>query len=145
MPFLFGDYALDVDRRELVRRGQAVAVEPQVFDLLVHLIRNRDRVVTKDDLLAAVWDGRVVSESTLTTRINSARRAVGDSGARQETIRTVARKGFRFVAQVTETAASKAPPVVLAASRTTPSPWPFVVAAAIAGLAVVGLVWILVG
>jgi pimeloyl-ACP methyl ester carboxylesterase len=109
MPFLFGEYALHADRRELALRGEVVAVEPQVFDLLIYLIRNRDRVVSKDDLLEAVWDGRVVSESTLTSRINAARRAVGDSGARQLTIRTVARKGFRFVATVTE-AADTVPP-----------------------------------
>jgi DNA-binding winged helix-turn-helix (wHTH) protein/pimeloyl-ACP methyl ester carboxylesterase len=108
--FLFGDYALDTDRRELTRRGELVAVEPQVFDLLVLLVRHRDRVVSKDDLLEAVWAGRIVSESTLTSRINAARRAVGDSGARQETIRTVARKGFRFVAAVTEAAGAAAPP-----------------------------------
>jgi pimeloyl-ACP methyl ester carboxylesterase len=100
--FLFGDYALDADRRELSLRGALVAVEPQVFDLLVYLVRNRERVISKDDVLDAVWDGRIVSESTLTSRINAARRAVGDSGARQETIRTVARKGFRFVAPVKE-------------------------------------------
>jgi pimeloyl-ACP methyl ester carboxylesterase/DNA-binding winged helix-turn-helix (wHTH) protein len=113
MAFLFGDYALDPDRRELALRGEAIAVEPQVFDLLLYLIRNRDRVVTKDDLLDAVWEGRVVSESTLTSRINAARRAVGDSGARQETIRTIARKGFRFVATVTapeDTASPQASP-----------------------------------
>jgi pimeloyl-ACP methyl ester carboxylesterase/DNA-binding winged helix-turn-helix (wHTH) protein len=100
--FQFGDYALDAGRRELKQRGALVAVEPQVFDLLVYLVQNRDRVVSKDNLLEAVWSGRIVSESTLTSRINAARRAVGDSGARQEMIRTVARKGFRFVAPVTE-------------------------------------------
>jgi DNA-binding winged helix-turn-helix (wHTH) protein/alpha-beta hydrolase superfamily lysophospholipase len=100
--FLFGDYALDADRRELSLRGGLIAVEPQVFDVLMYLVRNRERVVSKDDLLDAVWGGRVVSESTLTSRINAARRAVGDSGAQQETIRTVARKGFRFVAPVEE-------------------------------------------
>jgi pimeloyl-ACP methyl ester carboxylesterase/DNA-binding winged helix-turn-helix (wHTH) protein len=98
----FGDFTLDPDRREL-RQGEAlVAVEPQVFDLLVYLIGHRHRVVSKDDLLESVWGGRIVSESTLTTRINAARRAIGDTGARQEMIRTVARKGFRFVAAVSE-------------------------------------------
>ena len=91
------DHALDVDRRELRRGGELVAVEPQVFDLLVYLIRNRERVVSKDDLMEGVWGGRIVSESTLTSRINAARRAVGDSGAEQALIKTVARKGFRFV------------------------------------------------
>jgi pimeloyl-ACP methyl ester carboxylesterase len=102
VPFLFGDYTLCADRRELTRCGELVAVEPQVFDLLLYLLRNRDRVVSKDDVLEAVWSGRIVSDSTLTSRINAARRAVGDSGERQEMIRTVARKGFRFVAPATE-------------------------------------------
>jgi pimeloyl-ACP methyl ester carboxylesterase/DNA-binding winged helix-turn-helix (wHTH) protein len=102
--FRFGEYSLDTDRRELARSGNLVAVEPQVFDLLVYLISNRERVVSKDDLLAGVWGGRIVSESTLTSRINAARRAVGDSGAEQTMIRTVARKGLRFVGAVSESA-----------------------------------------
>jgi pimeloyl-ACP methyl ester carboxylesterase/DNA-binding winged helix-turn-helix (wHTH) protein len=100
LPFQFKDYALDIDRRELKRAGELVAVEPQVFDLLVFLIRNRERVVSKDDLIEGVWGGRIVSESTLTSRINAARRAVGDSGAEQGLIKTIARKGFRFVGEV---------------------------------------------
>src|SRR3954467_729108 len=98
--FHFSDHVLDVNLRELTRGGESVAVEPQVFDLLVHLIENRDHVVTKDDLIETVWDGRIVSESTLTSRINAARRAVGDSGKDQAIIRTIARKGFRFVGDV---------------------------------------------
>jgi TolB-like protein len=98
--FLFSGHTLDVDRRELHRGSQAIALEPQVFDLLVHLIENRDRVVSKDDLIAAVWDGRIVSDSTLTSRINAARKALGDSGEEQKLIRTIARKGFRFVGEV---------------------------------------------
>jgi len=98
--FLFGDHSLDVHRRELRRGDKQIAVEPQVFDLLVYLIENRDRVVTKDDLIASVWQGRLISESTLTSRINAARRAVDDSGDEQRWIRTVARKGFRFVGEV---------------------------------------------
>jgi pimeloyl-ACP methyl ester carboxylesterase/DNA-binding winged helix-turn-helix (wHTH) protein len=113
--FAFGDYTLDVARRELRRGADLIAVEPQVFDLLIYLVQNRNRVVTKDDLLDTVWGGRVVSESTLTSRINAARRAVGDSGELQALIRTVPRKGFRFVGSVSEStdakpAASKAPP-----------------------------------
>ena len=100
MQFHFSNHVLDVDLRELTRGGESVAVEPQVFDLLVHLVENRDHVVTKDDLIEAVWDGRIVSESTLTSRINAARRAVGDSGKDQIMIRTLARKGFRFVGDV---------------------------------------------
>src|SRR5262249_50889838 len=93
--FVFDDYMLDTERRELRRGGTPVAVEPQVFDLLVHLVRNRDRVVAKEDLIASVWRGRIVSDSTLTSRINAARRAVGDSGEAQKVIRTVARRGVR--------------------------------------------------
>src|SRR6185369_7169119 len=77
-----------------------VAVEPQVFDLLIYLVENRDRVVSKDDMIASVWGGRIVSESTLTSRINSARKAIGDNGDEQRLIRTIARKGVRFVGEV---------------------------------------------
>jgi TolB-like protein len=98
--FFFDDHALDTDRRELHRGPEAVAVEPQVFDLLVFLVQNRDHVVSKDDLIEAVWGGRIVSESTLTSRINAARRAVGDSGEDQKLIRTIPRKGLRFVGEV---------------------------------------------
>ena len=80
MQFYFTDHVLDTSRRELRRREEAIAVEPQVFDLLVQLLESRDHVVTKDDLIASVWEGRIVSESTLTSRINAARKAVGDSG-----------------------------------------------------------------
>jgi len=104
--FLFGEYGLDLDRRELWRGGALVPTGPQVFDLLAHLVQNRARVVSKDDLLEAVWSGRIVSESTLTSHINAARKAVGDSGEEQKLIRTVARKGFRFVGAVTEAAPS---------------------------------------
>jgi TolB-like protein len=100
MLFLFGDCTLDPARRELRRGGVPVHVEPQVLDLLLHLIENRDRVVSKDDLLSAVWQGRFVSESALNNRINAARQAVGDSGERQQLIRTMARRGFRFVGEV---------------------------------------------
>ena len=102
MRYLFGDYAIDAARCELCRAGEAIHVEPQVFDLLLHLVRNRDHVVSKDDLLASVWQGRIVSESTLASRINGARRAIGDSGRQQKFIRTVARRGFRFVGEVRE-------------------------------------------
>jgi DNA-binding winged helix-turn-helix (wHTH) protein len=108
MRFLFGEYMIDADRRELQRGSDTIRVEPQVFDLLFYLIRNRDHVVTKDDLLAAVWPGRIVSESTLFSRVAGARQAVGDSGARQRFIRTIARRGFRFVGTVTNPDAPKA-------------------------------------
>jgi TolB-like protein/cytochrome c-type biogenesis protein CcmH/NrfG len=98
--FLFSDHLLDTDRRELSRSEVPVSVEPQVFDLVVHLMQNRDRVVTKEELIDKIWHGRSVSESTLTSRINAARKAVGDSGTSQALIRTIARKGFRFVGTV---------------------------------------------
>ena len=102
MRYLFEDYSLDTDRRELRRGANAVAVEPQVFDLLVHLIRHRDRVVRKDDLLDAVWHRRAISESALFNRINAARCAIGDSGEQQRLIRTLPRRGLRFVGIVQE-------------------------------------------
>jgi DNA-binding winged helix-turn-helix (wHTH) protein len=97
---------LDPDRRELTRGSGAIAVGPQVFDLLVHLVQNRDHVVSKEGLLDEVWGGRIVSESTLTSHINAARKAIGDSGREQLLIRTVARKGFRFVGDVREVQSS---------------------------------------
>ncbi|OCP34941.1 winged helix-turn-helix domain-containing tetratricopeptide repeat protein [Ensifer sp. LC163] len=100
MRFMFGDYVLDQERRELTLRGQVVGVGPQVFDLLLHLVANRNRVVSKDDLLEAVWGGRVVSESTITSHINAVRKAIGDSGEEQRLVRTIARKGFRFVGDI---------------------------------------------
>jgi TolB-like protein len=104
MLYLFEAYALDNDRRELVKADRPIAVQPQVFDLLAFLIANRDRVVTKDELIEAIWDGRVVSESTLTSRINAARSAIGGSGGEQRLIRTASRNGFRFIGAVRETA-----------------------------------------
>ena len=107
--FSFADHVLDVKRRELRRGNGVVAVEPQVFDLLVFLIENRERVVSKDDLIASVWGGRIVSESTLSSRITAVRKALGDSGDAQRLIRTFARKGIRFVADVAVDAAGATP------------------------------------
>ena len=104
MRFLFEDYALDTDRRELRRGAAVVSVTPQVFDLLDYLIRNRERVVSKDDLINAIWNGRSVSDAALTTRLNAARSAIGDSGQEQRLIKTLPRKGFRFVGPVLEAA-----------------------------------------
>ena len=100
MTLSFGDYEIDIERRELRRAKTSVHVEPQVFDLLVYLVKNRDRVVSKDDLIASVWGGRIVSDSTLTSRINAARNAIGDTGENKKLIRTIARKGLRFVGTV---------------------------------------------
>jgi DNA-binding winged helix-turn-helix (wHTH) protein len=102
--FFFEKYALDTDRRELRQGAELIALEPQVFDLLVYLVQHRDRVVSKDDLIEGVWGGRIVSESTLTSRITATRKAVGDSGEEQRLIRTMPRKGIRFVAEVRESA-----------------------------------------
>lgn len=107
MTFLFGDMVLDSERRELRSGSALIPIEPQVFDILNFLIRNRDRVVSKDDLLTAIWGGRLVSDSAIAARINAARRALGDSGEQQHWIRTIARKGFRFVGDVSEDVGSR--------------------------------------
>jgi DNA-binding winged helix-turn-helix (wHTH) protein len=107
---MFDEFSLDTDRRELRGPRGLVPLEPQVFDLLAYLIRHRDRVVSKDDLMAAVWAGRIVSESALTTRINAARSAIGDSGEAQRLIKTLPRKGMRFVGSVREAEDSAAQP-----------------------------------
>lgn len=96
---MFEDYVLDQQRRELTLRGQAVTITPQAFDLLLQLVGNQDRVVSKEELLDAVWSGRIVSESTITSHVNAVRRAIGDSGSQQRLLRTVARKGYRFVGE----------------------------------------------
>src|SRR5882724_3745078 len=102
MIYAFEGYLLDADRRELRRGAALIAAEPQTFDLLLYLIQNRERVVSKDDLMAAVWSGRIVSESTLSSQINAVRHAIGDDGERQSLIRTLPRRGFRFVGEVEE-------------------------------------------
>jgi TolB-like protein len=98
----FADFEIDVARRELRRAGAIVHLEPQVFDLLVHLVRNRDRIVSRDELIEAIWQGRIVSEAALSSRISAARRALGDSGNDQTLIRTLHKHGFRFVGDVDE-------------------------------------------
>ena len=108
MNFRFTDFEIDIARRELRRAGAIVHVEPQVFDLLVHLIRHRDRFVPKDELIDAIWQGRIVSEATLSSRISAARRALGDSGNDQSLIRTLYKRGFRFVGDVDEDASAPA-------------------------------------
>lgn len=103
MNYLFGEYDLDTTLFELRKNGESVAIEPQVFSLLVYLIENRDRVISKDDLIRVVWNDRVVSDATLSSRIFSMRKAVGDTGEAQSVIRTIPRRGFRFVADITPT------------------------------------------
>ena len=121
----FGECEIDIERRELRRARAPVHVEPQVFDLIEYLVHNRERVVSKDDLIASVWGGRIVSDSTLTSRINAARKAVGDSGGDQKLIRTIARKGLRFVGDVRQEvgeAADGAPPHAEPAHASRPAP-----------------------
>ena len=131
MRYLFEDYALDTDRRELRRGGTLVAIEPQVFDLLAYLVQHGDRVVTKDDLFTAVWNGRFVSESALTTRINAARTALGDDGKAQRLIRTLRGRGFRFVGDVrvsrdaTSSTTAEAPPTLALPDRPSIAVLPF--------------------
>ena len=127
LPYVFARMGLspllDTDRRELRRQSSLVDVEPQVFDLLVHLVRHRERVVTKDDLLAAVWHGRIVSESALANRINAARGVIGDTGSEQRLIKTLPRKGVRFVEAVREDNgdATVRPPDLLSCTSEKPS------------------------
>jgi TolB-like protein len=102
LAYFFEDYSLDAERRELRRGSALVSLEPQVFDLLEYLIRNRDRVVSKDEVIGAIWHGRIVSDSALTSRMNAARIAIGDNGEVQRLIRTLRGKGFRFVGPVRE-------------------------------------------
>ena len=107
MLFLFEDYVLDTDRRELRRGTDLVSVEPKVFDFLAYVVENRERVVSKDDLIEAIWGGRIISDSALTTRLNAARAAVADSGQEQRLIKTLPRKGVRFVGAVRARAKSR--------------------------------------
>ena len=126
MIYRFGDCEFDTDRRELIRAGSVRAVEPQVFDVLVYLIENRQRVVSKDDLLEAVWGGRIVSDSALSSRIKVARAAIGDDGRAQALIRTVHKTGFRFVGEVEAVAPAVAadPPPPQARPQTGPQTGP---------------------
>lgn len=100
--YRFLDFTLDSERLELRHGDALIEAEPQVFSLLVYLIQNQDHVVTKDELIEAIWDGRIVSDATLSSRISAARAAVGDDGKAQRVIRTFPRRGFRFVAEVEE-------------------------------------------
>jgi DNA-binding winged helix-turn-helix (wHTH) protein len=100
--YIFDKYVLDANRRELRCGAIPVAIEPQVFDVLVYLIRHREHVVSRDELIESIWGGRVVSESALSTRINAVRGAIGDSGTGQRLIKTLPRKGVRFIGDVRE-------------------------------------------
>ena len=102
MLYLFEDFVLDTAKRELRRGADLVCVAPQVFDVLDYLIRSRERVVSKDDLVTAIWEGRIISDAALTTCLKAVRSAIGDSGEGQRLIKTLPRKGFRFVGRVRE-------------------------------------------
>jgi DNA-binding winged helix-turn-helix (wHTH) protein len=127
MRYRFADCELDTDSYTLTRAGQPVAVEPQVFDLIRLLAENAGRLVTKDQMIEAIWQGRVVSEASISARISAARAAVGDTGKAQAILRTVPRRGFAFTANVEEIAhpsghpatgpAPSAPEIAYALSR----------------------------
>ncbi|MEP6837296.1 MAG: winged helix-turn-helix domain-containing tetratricopeptide repeat protein [Bradyrhizobium sp.] len=131
MRYSFDDFVLDIDKRELRRGPVAVSIAPQAFDLLVYLIRNRAQVTTKDDLIAAVWGRQAVTDAALATRLNSARAAIGDSGSEQRLIKTLQRKGFRFVGAVREvdgdidTAVDRAPTTAVATGKPSIAVLPF--------------------
>ena len=117
LDFRFGDFEIDAARQELRQAGAPVHIEPQVFDLLVYLVQHRDRIVSKDELIETIWHGRAISEAALSSRISAARRALGDNGNDQTLIRTLHKRGFRFVGEVDEGSA----PAAVAAG---PSPLP---------------------
>jgi DNA-binding winged helix-turn-helix (wHTH) protein len=102
MKYRFAEFEIDLGLHELRRRGSPFHAEPQVFDLTVHLVRNHDRVVSKDELIDNIWNGRIISEAAFSSRINGARRMLGDSGTEQQFIKTLHRRGFRFVGDVEE-------------------------------------------
>lgn len=114
MAWIFGDFSLDPERFELVRSGQLIRLEPQVLALLVHLVRHRDRMVTKEEIADSIWQRRSVSDASIASRIRSARQAVGDDGVAQTVIRTIHGRGFRFVADVQESHIAKVGSIVQA-------------------------------
>jgi TolB-like protein/DNA-binding winged helix-turn-helix (wHTH) protein len=114
LKYQFAGFEIDLSQQELRRLGEAVHIEPQVFDLIVHLVRNHDRIVSKDELIETIWNGRIISEAALSSRINGARRALGDNGNDQVFIRTLHKRGFRFVGDVQAVNAPEAEAVRLA-------------------------------
>jgi TolB-like protein len=124
MIYRFDAFEIDIAAQELRRDGAALAVEPQVFALLVHLVENRDRVVSRDDILQAVWHGRIVSEAALSSRVKAARQAIGDDGQAQRLIKTVHKRGFRFVGDVTALEPEAKPPAAAAVVVAPPAPEP---------------------
>jgi TolB-like protein/cytochrome c-type biogenesis protein CcmH/NrfG len=128
--YAFGTCVLDAQRRELRRNGAVLPVEPQIFDLLHYLLRNRDRVVSRDELIAAVWKGRIVSDSTLSSRISTVRTAIGDDGKQQRLVKTFSRRGVRFVADVHEVRSGgggRSAPTVASSDRASIAVLPFAI------------------
>lgn len=121
MLFNFNNFTLDTDRRELRNAEDTIHVEPQVFDLLLHLAQNANRVISKDELIEHVWKGKIVSDAALNSRINSARRAIGESGEKQAIIRTVPRHGFLFAVEVTTRTHDQATSAAGVATQAEPS------------------------
>ncbi len=136
LKYQFTDFEIDLGQQELRRRGQAVHIEPQVFDLIVHLVRNRERIVSKDELIETIWNGRIISEAALSSRINGARRALGDNGNDQALIRTLHKRGFRFVGEVQaiEAPAVSAGPARIVQDKPAAAPGDVLVSAEVARL-----------
>lgn len=114
MRYRFAEFEVDAAQQELRSGGNVLHLEPQVFARLLHLVRHRDRVVSRDELIEEIWQGRSISDAALSTRINAARRALGDSGAKQNFIRTTHKRGFRFISDVLEIPPDAAPPIAVA-------------------------------
>jgi len=123
--FRFGEYTLDSQRHELRRDEKLCSLEPQVFDVLLYLVEHRNRVVTRQDLLTAVWHGRIVSDAALDTRVNAVRNAIGDNGVEQRLIRTLRGRGFRFVGAVDEETPGLKATEIMADHYTNPVPFDY--------------------
>ncbi|MEM9839664.1 MAG: winged helix-turn-helix domain-containing protein [Pseudomonadota bacterium] len=142
MRYVFGSFELDTATLELRREGELVEIEPQVFQLLAHLIENRERVLSKDDLIEAIWGGRIVSDAAVSSRIKLVRRAVDDDGRRQEVIKTVHGKGFRFIAELDDAPSEDSAPAPEVRPPTSPSNWKRL--AVPAGLVAIALVCLVI-
>ena len=119
MLYTFQSFELDTDQLEFRAADKVCPLEPQVFDVLRHLVANSDRVISRDELIEVIWSGRAISDATVSSRINAARTALGDNGKRQALIRTVPRRGFRFLGNVTITARTKVTDAVAAGAHDT--------------------------
>jgi len=122
LDFRFDQFEIDLGQQELRRSGRPVHIEPQVLDLLAYLVRNRDRIVSKDELIDAVWQGRVISDAALSSCVSAARRAVGDTGEDQRFIRTAPKRGFRFVGEVDDDASPPADDAAVARAMSASDP-----------------------